>query len=715
MNRPKRSHTHNHPKAPQALLNKKLTGTVKRHPDGYGFFIADESGLPDVYIAKHIMVGVMSNDKVELLVKKDGDRFRGEIVGVVERAVKQVSGKVKKVNSSQGVLRDESFAWGEDLKVSWPPTIQIKDQDWVVVKIQSYPDSVRGFQGQVDSVIGDISDPQTDNVRILATQNIPHNFSKKALAEANALPDHVVEKDFSGRKDLRKKYFITIDGKTAKDFDDAVYVEKISSGFRLWVAIADVSHYVRPGSAIDKEAYERGTSTYFPNFVSPMLPEALSNELCSLKPNVPRLSLVAEMDINFNGERTGSRFYEAVIQSQARVTYGEAQEVIDGAVVERLSHVKDNIKLANELAHILMDKRFREGSLNLELPESTIEVDESGVPVDIIKSERIFAHRLIEELMLAANVAVAEFLNTQKVPALFRIHEPPKTDSLLTLEHFLGAFGYTKKLGTTQLQKRISQALEGFRGEAQETVLNMLALRSMNQAKYSPNNVGHFGLGFANYTHFTSPIRRYPDLIIHRLLKAALSVRGYSRISMGELAEAGTMLSACEQRSVKAERLIQSIKKARFLEKFLGEEFDGMISSVAKFGLFVTLRKFDVDGLVRLEELGGDHYEFDEENLRLVGRRSGRAYNLGDPIKILVAAADHQAGRIDFALAKDEIAAGKEEVGHAFKKKDKSHKERRTPQNHSGEIRQIRVSGHHRKNKPEVSDGPRKTHTRKHK
>lgn len=741
-------------KKPNIPLNKKIIGTIKRHPDGYGFFIADEENIADVYVAKHSMVGIMSNDKVEILVKKDGDRLRGEITSVIERGTKKVSGRVKKMNASQGALRDESFAWGEDLKISWPPQMQIKDQDWVIVNITSYPESVRGFQGQVDAVIGDISDPQTDNLRVLATQNIPYKFTAKALAEAKALPPEVHESEFAGRKDLRQKNFITIDGKTAKDFDDAIYVEKMPKGFRLWVAIADVSHYVRVGSAIDKEAYDRGTSTYFPNFVSPMLPEALSNELCSLKPNVPRLALVAQMDMSFEGEKQSAIMYEAVIQSQARVTYGEAQEIIDGGVIPKLQHVKDNIKLASELSHILMTKRFRDGSLNLELPESTIELDESGVPVDIIRSDRIFAHRLIEELMLAANVAVAEFLNSKGVPAVFRIHEPPKLESLQILERFLGAFGYQKKLGTSQLQKRITQALEEFRGEASESVLNMLALRSMNQAKYSPHNVGHFGLGFDNYAHFTSPIRRYPDLIIHRLVKAALGIKGYARMGIAQLEDAGTMLSACEQRSVKGERLINSIKKARFLEKHLGEEFDGIITSVAKFGVFVTLRKFDVDGLVRVEELGGEHYEFDEENLRLVGRRSRSAYNLGDPIRIQVAAADHQMGRVDFVLAKEESTIQKKTtglpqpkhankgaapahkhasahqnhkqsrqseqrpvkgLGHAFKKKDESDKERRSTQDDRDNIRKIRVSGHYRKDESQVSHGSRKTHPRKHK
>jgi len=632
---------------------KESIGIVKRHPDGFGFFIPDDIEDPDVYIPRNGMKGIMANDRVRVRVERErgGERFRGDVLEIVNRSVTRVMGQFHETGPGRGILRDNSFSWGEDLRVSFSVDLKVKDGELVVVQIEDYPDSVRGFSGRVISVIGDAADPLNDSIRMLHAHNIPNVFSKEALREADQLPPEVSESDWKGRVDLRHLPIITIDGKTAKDFDDAILTEKTNRGFHLVVAIADVSHYVKEGSAIDKDAYERGTSTYFPNFVAPMLPEKLSNELCSLKPKVDRLALVADMLFDFQGQLQSSDFYEAVIKSQARVTYGEAQEVIDGSTPPNLKHVEQNIKLSADFAKILMAKRFREGSLDLELPETEIEVDETGNPVDVIQSERLFAHRLIEEMMLMANVAVAKFFIENNMPAIYRVHEEPRQEAMQNFATFLKNFGFKQKLSGGHLQSKISKALEQFKDHPKSHILSMLALRSLMQAKYSADNIGHFGLGFQDYTHFTSPIRRYPDLIVHRLIKAKLYPRkGYRMISLDDLETAGTMLSACEQRSVKAERQIKSIKKARLMLTHLGEEFDGLISSVTKFGLFVLLRQFDIDGLVRVEELGGDRYDFDEEKLRLVGRKSGKAFEIGDPIRIKVAKADVELGQIDFVL-----------------------------------------------------------------
>ena len=692
--------------------SRTVVGSIKRHPDGYGFLIPDDSNLPDVYVGKNSMAGVMTNDKIEVSIYRDGNRFRGELKKIISRETKSVSGFIEMRGPFNGVIRDQSHAWGDDLKVTIPSHLKVKNGDWVQVQIATYPDHMRGFHGELIAVIGDIHDAKNDNLRVLSSAGIPHIFTKETMQEASRIPDHVTDSDRHSRKDLTHKKFITIDGKTAKDFDDAIYVEKQGrKGFRLWVAIADVSHYVKPETAIDRDAYDRGTSTYFPGFVSPMLPEALSNEICSLKPKVDRLALTCEMEIDFQGNLQTFSFYEAVICSQSRVTYGEAQEIIEERAVEKHQHVAEENRLAAELSRALMQRRFANGSLNLEVPETVIEVDDSGLPVDIIRSERLFAHRLIEELMLVANIAAARFLDQNGVGALYRVHDSPKEDAIFTLEGYLEGFGYRKELSGRDLQKKLTEALQAFAGQPQEIILNILTLRSMMQAKYSPENIGHFGLGFSHYAHFTSPIRRYPDLIIHRLIKSiVIPQKGYRKIAQEDLETAGSILSACEQRSVKAERQIISIKKARFIEKYLGEEFEGLISSVTKFGVFVLLRQFDVDGLVKADELG-ERMEFDEDRLRLFDRRSGRAYEIGDRLKVQIAAVDIQSGRIDFVPATgEERGHGRQ---HLQEKKNSSSQKRGTPQNNRERVREARVSRSGRKDQAESARGTHGKNVRK--
>jgi ribonuclease R len=628
-----------------------VTGMIKRHADGFGFLIVDNNELEDVFVPAQAMNTAMTNDKVSVRVEQERDgRYRGEIVKINERSQKKVAGKYFDLNAEFGIVKDEGKGWGQDLKILKADSQSAKNGQLVVALVKTFPDQGI-FQGEISEIIGDPESALNDVKRVIINQNIPDEFSAATLEEAKQFNKNPSEKDFAGRRDLRKFDLITIDGATAKDFDDAVFTEMKDNGFHLIVAIADVSHYVQPNTSIDREAYERGTSVYFPNFVVPMLPEALSNGLCSLNPHVPRLALVADMHFDFNGEMKNSEFYEAVIESKARVTYGEAQQLIDDETsMPKLAHVKDTILRSRDLAKLLMALRFKNGSLDLEVPETELVIDGTGEPIDVIRSERLFAHRLIEELMLAANVAVAKFLTNKQVAALYRIHESPDPLKIAILQKHLEHFGSTFQLGDHQLQKRLTKALQEFENKTEASVVHILTLRSMSQAKYTTENIGHFGLGFQDYTHFTSPIRRYPDLIVHRLVKSQIGVPGYRQTADDDLQTAGTWLSACEQRSAKAERQIQSIKKSRFMRKHLGEEFDGVVSSITKFGMFVLLKVFNVDGLVRLENLGSGKWIFDEENLRLVNKGSGFAYKLGDSIKVSVSAVDVENGQINFEL-----------------------------------------------------------------
>ncbi len=638
--------------------NKKLiTGIIKRHADGFGFLIPDNPEHADVYISKHSMVGVMTNDRVfiEVFKSKGEDRYHGEIIRIMNRGMKTLVGRITILNDQWYLIPDDSKAWGQDLKIKRSDSPSVKEGDLVHIEILTYPEEGTPFTGKIVEVIGNAEDPLNDVKRVLRTQNVPEAFSAQTLKETHGLKEDPVPADWKTRKDITHLPLITIDGVTAKDFDDAVFVETTKQGFHLLVAIADVSHYVKPGTSLDHDAYDRGTSVYFPNYVVPMLPEVLSNGLCSLKPQVPRLCLVADMQFTFQGEPLAAHFYEAVMKSMARVTYGEAQEIIDGTPIEKLKPVQDTILKCSDLAKVLMNRRFKEGSLDLNIAQTELKIDASGNPVDVQKSERLFAHRLIEELMLAANVAVSTFLESKENPSLFRIHDEPSPDSIKSLEVYLHNLGSKIRFnGSGSLQKKLSKALEHFADHSEGQIINILTLRSLSQAKYSSNNIGHFGLGFKSYTHFTSPIRRYPDLIVHRLLKHyVVSSTSYPMPSLDELTTAGNILSASEQRAVKCERQFMSIKKARFLSRFVGQEFNGMISSVARFGVFVLLREFDIDGLVKLENLGNDRWVFDEDNLRIIGDRSKMIFKLGQSVKVILVSVDVELGQINFDLQED--------------------------------------------------------------
>ena len=661
---------------------KLYAGRIKRNPDGFGFFISETDEIEDIYIPKEEMKGVFTNDLVKISVNRKGGRFgtRGKVKKILERSASRYVGRLNfNSNKSTYYLKDSSHSWGQSLNVYNPE--RHPEGDLVLVEITSYPGLgfIGGFEGKVVSSLGSSVDPNTDNVRILHESKVPIEFSKKALKEAKNLGHTVKEEDKKGRRDLRSLSLITIDGVFAKDFDDAIYVEKKNEGFRLIVAIADVSHYVEKDSYLDQEAFDKGTSIYLSNFVCPMLPEAISNGLCSLNPNVDRLAFCCEMHLSKKGEVKNYEFFEAIIKSHARVTYGQAQEFIEDGISAFTTDVEKNIKQAEELACVLNEKRMSEGSVDFDLPAIKVLVDDSGEATDLVKEDRIFSHRLIEELMLVTNICASKFLDRHKQGQLYRVHEPPDQEDLDKLRSLLRRLldrGINRIRSGFDFQK-LNQKLSELERPALKDIVQGLILRSLKQANYSAANKGHFGLGFSHYAHFTSPIRRYPDLVIHRQIKSVLTGDVSFSYKEEDLSTMGVILSAAEQRAVKAERKVISIKKARFFERYVGEEFEGYISSMAKFGFFVTLIEFPLDGLVKVEDLSGDYFIYDEETLTLKGKRTKKIFTVGDRVRIRVSGVLLDEGKIDFELLSHKEQKSKKQSTKEWNNKTRSFKKKR--------------------------------------
>ncbi len=632
----------------------KVIGRVKRNPDGFGFLIPNDPELEDIYLPRHTMTGIMTDDTVEVnrQTERDG-RFSGEVTRVVNRAHASTVGRFRTSPvGGGGVVVDESKAWGENLLIKEGSTLGAKDNDMVYMHILSFPGEKGGFVAEVKEILGESGDPKIDTKKIIFEKHIPYEFSKQTLEQVKRIPEEVTENDWRGRRDLREKKFVTIDGSTARDFDDAVYAEKTSSGFKVWVAIADVSHYVKEHSALDQDAYLRGTSVYFPDMVVPMLPEKLSNGLCSLNPHLPRLAMVAQMDLDHSGHVTNSEIFDAVFMSHHRMIYGEVQEIIDGQEIEKFKDVKENVFLMRDIAQILMKKRFEEGSLDLEIPESQLVMNAQGEPTDVLRQERIFAHKLIEEMMLLANVTVARFISEKGFPSLYRVHDDPFPDALKNLEVIAHNWGIKARLSIGNIQKNLMKMLAAVKGQPMEIILSILTLRSMKQAQYHQENKGHFGLAFNHYTHFTSPIRRYPDLVVHRTLKRILKGEKLTADQKEEetarMTEMGVYLSSTEQRATQAERDLLSVKRARFMEKRVGQTFQGIVTGVHKFGFFVQLREYDVDGLVSVNSLDFDYFSYNETSQKLIGKKTKTVISLGDVIDVKVVRADYNARQIDF-------------------------------------------------------------------
>jgi ribonuclease R len=639
------------------MVNKLglVRGRVQGHPDGYGFVIPDEGGA-DLYLSSWEMSKVLHGDRVMARQSGTGRRGRAEgaVVEVLERANRRIVGRLVEEHGICFVVAEDKRI-SQDVLVPREALAGAQPGQVVVAEIIQQPDRHIKPLGRIVEVLGNYADPGMEIEIALRKHDLPHEFPETAQALTRRLPKTVRETDLAGREDLRGLPLVTIDGETAKDFDDAVFCRTEGKGFRLWVAIADVSYYVRHGDALDLEARARGNSVYFPRRVIPMLPEELSNGLCSLNPEVDRLCMTCELVVGPRGEIKDHRFYPAVMHSHARLTYTAVADALAGrheAVPARLlPHLQD----LHRLYQVLAKARGQRGAIDFETVETRMEFDDQGKITAIHPVERNDAHRLIEECMLAANVCASAVLQANEHPALYRIHEGPTPEKLADLREFLREFGLHLGGGDEPRAKDYARLLETIRGRPDYQLLQTVLLRSLQQAVYSPENVGHFGLAYEAYTHFTSPIRRYPDLLVHRAIKAVLAGETYDP---GGWAQLGEHSSQTERRADEATRDVEAWLKCYYMRGRVGEEFTATISGVAAFGIFVALDEVYVEGMVHVSELGNDYYQFDAARHQLLGERSGRRFRLGDRVRVRLVRADLETTRLDFVLA-DEASGPK--------------------------------------------------------
>ncbi len=645
------------------------TGTLQAHPQGYGFVIPEKPGRTDVYISAKGRLDAMDGDKVVARIaspagrKKPAGKREGVIIRILERAHTKVVGTYdipEARTGGVGFVTPSNTRLAQDVIISPENAGGARPGAIVSAQIIAYPMRGRPPEGRIIRVIGEPGQPGIESELIIEEYELPVEFSPAVLQEASDIPQQVTAAMCRGRRDLRALPTVTIDGEKARDFDDAISIEKIKTGYRLWVHIADVAHYVKENTLLDQEAYQRGTSVYLPDRAIPMLPTPLSNGICSLNPDVDRLTLTAEMDISPAGNILAYDIYESVIKSAERMTYTAVREILvdrDPAQRKRYARLLREFGLMDELMEILRARRIKRGSIDFDLPEPQIVLDLQGRLTDIIRAERNRAHQIVEEFMLAANETIAAHVEEMEVPFIYRIHEEPDEDKITDLADFLSSLGISfpveKKLKSSYLQKAINQV----KGTPEEVLVNTVVLRSMKQARYSPENVGHFGLAAKSYTHFTSPIRRYPDLIVHRVLKAGLrgALKKPEVIERLDetLPEAAAHCSLRERTAMEAERDVVTMLKLDFMKDKLGETFDGIITGAAQFGFFVQLTGLFVEGMVHISTLIDDYYHYEEKKHCLRGERTKRVYRIGDRVRVRLDKVDRDRKRIDFSLSKE--------------------------------------------------------------
>lgn len=663
-----------------------VTGIFRANKAGFGFLIVDENE-DDMFIGRNDVGYAIDGDTVEAVIKKPANRLKGtaaeaKIVGIVERSLKTVVGKFildGEKPKYAGYIKSKNQKIQQKIYIKKEPVV-LDGTEIIKVDIDKYP--TRGhdyFVGQVRDIVGHQGDVGIDVLEVLESMDIVSDFPDDVLAEANAVPNAPTNKDLIGRVDLRQEVTFTIDGADAKDLDDAVHIKLLDNGhFELGVHIADVSYYVTEGSALNREAVARGTSVYVTDRVVPMLPERLSNGICSLNPNVDRLTQSCLMEIDRKGRVVNHQICQSVINTTFRMTYSDVNAILagDDELAEKYQPIVESIHHMADLHAILEKMRVRRGALNFDTNEAKIIINDKGMPVDIVLRQRGVAERMIESFMLAANETVAEHFSKRKLPFIYRIHEEPKAEKLQKFLDYASIFGIHIH-GTAN--KITQQALQEFMAKVENKpgadVLNMMLLRSMQQARYSEHNHGHYGLAAEYYTHFTSPIRRYPDLLVHRMIREYTQVTDekieHFRQVIPELA---TSSSTLERRAIDAERVVEAMKKAEYMEEYVGEEFEGVVSSVVKFGLFIELPN-TIEGLIHITTLP-EFYNYNERTMTLQGEKSGKVFRVGQPIKIKLVRADKETGDIDFEYLPSEY-----DVIEKVKKsrKDRSNKDKRRP------------------------------------
>ena len=679
-----------------------IEGTFRANERGFGFVTIDPEE-DDIYIPKEATGYAMDGDTVAIDIIKTADTAmdrgaEGKVVEIRKRATTQLAGEFVAYTEEEisetdlyGVVIPKDKKLNQFKVYAAAEGIRPVDGSIVMVELTHYPEKnyATSLEGIVKQVIGHKNDPGMDILSIVVSNGIPTKFPDDVLAEADQVPDTINEKDLVGRRDLREQLIVTIDGEDAKDLDDAVTVKKLANGnYFLGVHIADVSNYVTEGSQLDREAYERGTSVYLTDRVIPMIPQRLSNGICSLNPHVPRLTMSCEMEIDPNGQVVSHDIFPSVIQTTERMTYTAVNQILeeqDEQVMERYQQLVPMFQEMQELHQILEEMRIRRGAISFEDREAKILVEPDGQPTDILLRSRGVGERLIESFMLAANETVAEHFNKRNFPFIYRIHEQPKEEKMQRFFDFASALGIVVR-GTkgTITPKDLQKVIENVEDKPESAVINTMLLRSMQQARYSEDNFGHYGLAAEYYTHFTSPIRRYPDLIVHRLIRSygqdpSEANQTYWENELPEIAEHSSKM---ERRAVEAEREVDAMKKAEYMMDKVGEEFEGIISSVVKFGLFIELPN-TIEGLIHINELKQDYFHFIENHLALVGERTGLTFKIGQKVRVKVIKADPEERAIDFELIDAEEIVPLERPKTSNKNRPSNRHQKRSSKSHT--------------------------------